>query len=212
MEIKVIVGDIAGMEADAIIVNHFEGVKSPEGETAAVDRALDGAISQLVKQGEIKGKPNEITMLHSFGKLPAARVVIVGLGKQPELSVNKVRVAVAEACRWLRAREISTVATVPQGAGLNNIIPAAAAQAAAEGHHREAVARLLARDQVGHQGHPRSAVGVVVGPGYGQPEAGQIGCHVAVAGAVHERAEGAHQAARAAAASPRSRAMSARLP
>ncbi|MBM4448319.1 MAG: leucyl aminopeptidase, partial [Chloroflexi bacterium] len=111
MEIKVLVGDIASIEADAIIVTHFEGAKSPEGATAAVDRALNGAITQLIKRGEIKGKPNEITMVHSLGKLPAAHVMIVGLGKQAELSLNKVRVAVAEACRWLRAREISTIAT-----------------------------------------------------------------------------------------------------
>jgi len=133
MEIKVIAGDIVSIEAEAIIVNHFEGMKNPEGETAAVDKALDGAISQLIKQGEIKGKPNEITTLHSFGKLPAARVVVVGLGKPSELSVNKVRVAVAETCRWLRAREISTIATIPQGAKINNIRPGDAAQAIAEG-------------------------------------------------------------------------------
>lgn len=133
MEIKVIVGDIAGIEADAIIVNHFEGAKGPEKETAAVDRALDGAISQLIKRGEIKGKPSEITMVHSLGKLPAAHVVILGMGKQSELSINKVRIAVAEACRWLRAREIGTIATVPQGADINDISPADAAQAIAEG-------------------------------------------------------------------------------
>ena len=133
MEIKVIAGDIAGIDADAILVNHFEGMKSPDGETAAVDRALGGAVSQLIKQGEIKGKPNEITMLHSFGKLPAARVVVVGLGKKSDLSVNKVRGAVAETCRWLRSREISTIATVPQGANINKIGPGDAAQAIAEG-------------------------------------------------------------------------------
>ncbi|NQT04714.1 MAG: hypothetical protein HQ577_01760, partial [Dehalococcoidia bacterium] len=110
MEIKVIAGDIAGIDADAILVNHFEGMKIPDGETAAVDRALGGAVAQLIKQGEIKGKLNEITMLHSFGKLPAARVVVVGLGKKSDLSINKVRGAVAETCRWLRAREISTIA------------------------------------------------------------------------------------------------------
>ena len=133
MEVKVIAGDIAGIEADAIILNHFEGVKSPEGETASADKALNGAISQLIKQGEIKGKPNEITMLHSLGRLPAAHVAIVGLGKKSELTTNKVRIAVAEACRWLRSREIHTIATVPQGAGINKISPAAAAQAIAEG-------------------------------------------------------------------------------
>jgi leucyl aminopeptidase len=133
MECKVVTGDITAIEADAIIVNHFEGMESPEGETAAVDRLLDGAISQLVTQGEIKGKPNEITLVHSFGKLPATRVAVVGLGKQSDLSVNKIRVAVAETCRWLRARGIGTIATVPHGANINEITPVDAAQAIAEG-------------------------------------------------------------------------------
>ena len=133
MEIKVIAGDIASIEADAIIVNHFEGMENLEEETAVVDRLLDGALSQLVKQGEIKGKPNEVTLVHSLGKLPPARVVVVGLGKQGELSLNKVRGAVAETCRWLRSKEISTIATVPQGATINNISTGDAAQAIAEG-------------------------------------------------------------------------------
>ena len=62
MEIKVVSGDIARIEAGAIIVNFFKGMEHPEGDTAIIDRALDGAISQLISQGEIKGKPNEVTI------------------------------------------------------------------------------------------------------------------------------------------------------
>ena len=86
MEIKAIAGNIVDIKAGAIVVNHFEGVKRPEGDAAAVDKALDGAISQLIKQGDIKGKLNEITILHSLGKLPASRIVVVGLGKKKELN------------------------------------------------------------------------------------------------------------------------------
>ena len=133
MECKVVIGDIARTEADAILVNHFEGMANPERETATVDKTLGGTILQLIKQGEIKGKANEITMVHSFSKLPAARVVVVGLGKQADLSINKIRIAVAEVCRWLRAREISNIATVSQGANINKISPVSAAQAITEG-------------------------------------------------------------------------------
>jgi len=70
MEIKTIVGDIAQSKVGAIIISFFEGMKSPDGELANIDQALDGAISQLIKQGEIKGKLNEITLIHSLGKLP----------------------------------------------------------------------------------------------------------------------------------------------
>ena len=133
MEIKVIVGNIADIEADAIMVNHFEGMESLEGDIAHIDKALDGAISRLIAQGEIKGKPNEITIIHSLSKLPSARVAIVGLGKQKELSQDKVRGAVAGACRLLRQKEVGGIATVAQGAGMAGISAEGAAQAVAEG-------------------------------------------------------------------------------
>jgi len=133
MEIKAIVGDITKIKTDAIIVNFFEGMESLDGDIATVDKALDGAISGLIGQGEIKGKLNEITVVHSLGKLPTARVVVTGLGKQAELSTNKIRGAVAETCRWLRRKDIANVATIAQGAGINNISFEDAAQTIAEG-------------------------------------------------------------------------------
>ena len=132
MEIKIITGDIAKVKADAIIVNFFEGMKSLDGDIAAVDKALDGAITQLISQGEIKGKLNEITLVHSLGKLPAARVVVAGLGKQSELSLNKIRGAVAGTYRWLRQRDVGSVATTAQGVGIKNISLEASAQAVTE--------------------------------------------------------------------------------
>ena len=133
MEIKAIAGDIVNIKTSAIVVNHFEGLKRPDGDTAVVDKALDGAISKLIKQGDIKGKLNEITLLHSLGKLPATRIVVTGLGKKLEVSVNKVRGAVAETCRWLRQKGVDNIATIAQGAGINSISLESAAQAVTEG-------------------------------------------------------------------------------
>lgn len=133
MEIRVIADDITKVKADAVIVNHFEGVDKLDGDISAVDKALGGAISQLVSQGEIKGKLNEVTIVHSLGKLPADRVVVAGLGKPADLTVNKIRGAVAETCRQLRQKGVATIATSPLGAGINNISPESSAQAIAEG-------------------------------------------------------------------------------
>jgi leucyl aminopeptidase len=112
MEIKVIAGDISKVEAGAIILGLFEGVKRPDGDLAVVDGALGGAISQLISQGEIKGKIREVTIIHSLGKLPAARVVVLGLGKKEDLSLDRVRMAVGEACRLLPQKGASDAATV----------------------------------------------------------------------------------------------------
>ncbi len=131
MEISVSIGDISSIEADAIIVNLFEGTESLDGEIGAIDRALDGAISQLISQGEIKGKLGENTLVHSLGKLPAARVVVIGLGKETELDQNKVRGAVGETCRMLRGKGVKSIAM--EGAGTAGIGYQAVGQAIAEG-------------------------------------------------------------------------------
>ena len=121
MKIKVITENIARIEAGAIIVNFFEGMEHPDGDIATIDKALDGAISQLISQGEIRGKLSEITIIHSLDKLPAARVVIAGLGKKQELSQDKVRGVVAETCRLLQQKGANSIATIAQGAGIAGI-------------------------------------------------------------------------------------------
>ncbi|MHB8105633.1 MAG: leucyl aminopeptidase [Dehalococcoidales bacterium] len=133
MEIKAATGEIADTKTGAIIVSHFEGVKQPEGDAAVVDKKLGGAISDLVKQGDIKGKLNEITLLHSLGKLPASRIVVLGLGKKQELTTNKVRGAIAEACRYLRGKGAADITSIIIGDGINGIKSDAAVQSMTEG-------------------------------------------------------------------------------
>ena len=55
MEIKTIIGDITKLEAGAKVVNFFEGLEHPYSELASLDKALDGAVTQLISKGEIKG-------------------------------------------------------------------------------------------------------------------------------------------------------------
>jgi len=133
VDIKVASGDVAVIETDAIVVTIFEGTEHPEGETAAIDNALGGAISELISQGEIKGKLNQVTVIHSLGKLPARRVAVAGMGKPAELTQDKVRGVTAEVCQQLRKKGVGNIATVPLGDGVAGITSADAGQAITEG-------------------------------------------------------------------------------
>jgi leucyl aminopeptidase len=133
VEFLVRTGDIATAEADAIVVNLFEGVTAPGGATGAVDSALDGAISKLIAQGDIRGKSGEFTTIHTFGKLKSPRVVVAGLGKQKDFDLDAVRNLAANMVRALRKPGIKTLATIAHGAGIGGLEPAACAQAVAEG-------------------------------------------------------------------------------
>jgi len=133
LEIKVIVGDIAQIEADAIVVNLFEGVDQPGGATSAVDKSLDGAISSLISRGEIKGKFGEVSIVHTFGKLPAGIVAVAGLGKRQNFNVDKIRGVAGEFCRVLRKLNCHKIATILHGTGIGGIELEASAEAIAEG-------------------------------------------------------------------------------
>ena len=133
MELKVTSGDITQFDAGAVVVNLFEGVESPGGATGAADRALDGAISALIADGEITGKKGEVTVVHTLGKMPAARVVVAGLGKREEFNAEVVRQVSGTVCRRLRSAGVRRMATILHGAGIGGMETAESAQAVAEG-------------------------------------------------------------------------------
>lgn len=133
MNLKVQQGDISAFQADAIVVNLFEGVALPGGGTGAVDRALGGAIASLIAQGDIRGKSGEFTLVYSLGKVPSPRVVVAGLGKQTEFNLDKVRDLSANLARYLRRQRIKHAGVITHGAGIGGLDPEACAQAIAEG-------------------------------------------------------------------------------
>jgi leucyl aminopeptidase len=133
MNVRVERGDIASYQADAIVVNLFEGVTSPGGGTGAVDRALDGAISRVIADGGCRGKDGDLTLIHTLGKIPSPRVLVAGLGKADKFTLDKVRTISAGAARYLRRARCQTVATITHGAGIAGLDPEACAQAIAEG-------------------------------------------------------------------------------
>jgi leucyl aminopeptidase len=133
VEIKVEAGDITKHTAKAVIVNLFEGVMEPAGATGAVDKALGGAIRQLIEDGEIKGKKGEATLIHTFGKIASPRVIVGGLGKHQSFDLNAVRDLMGTTLRRARSAGAATVATIVHGAGIGGFEPEACAQAIAEG-------------------------------------------------------------------------------
>ena len=60
----------------------------------AVDLASNGALSAMLKRGDIAGKPGQTLLLHSLPGLKAERVLLVGCGKG-DLSDRQLRKLVA---------------------------------------------------------------------------------------------------------------------
>ncbi len=117
MDIRVVVGDVASFQGDALVVNLFEGVKAPGGATGAVDAAMGGTICKLIQAGEVKGKWGEQTLVHALGRLPVDRVLVMGLGKPEEFTLDRARIVAAEACKHLRKIGAKRIGSIIHGAG-----------------------------------------------------------------------------------------------
>jgi leucyl aminopeptidase len=133
MKILVQQAGIQAIEADAIIVNLFEGVTKPSGATGIIDKALDGAISELIAGGDIRGKIGETVVLYPRGVIPARRVIVVGLGPADKFDYETVREASAVAIRQAQKIHATNVATIVHGGGIGNLDLTKATQAVVEG-------------------------------------------------------------------------------
>ena len=133
MEIKIVREDVTQVKIPALIVNLFEGVQHPDGATGAIDTALDGAITQLIEEGEIKGKRGETTLIHTLGKIGPSRVLVAGLGKSESFSQETVREVMAGSCRYLRKLGMERLATIAHGSGIAGLDANTTGQALAEG-------------------------------------------------------------------------------
>lgn len=133
MKVDVKRGALQEAEADTLIVNLFEGVSSLGGATGSLDKALSGAVSELIEQGDLKGEADEIAVLYPRGALSAKRVLVVGLGMQEDFDLEVVRKASAAALNEARKLGAKNVATIVHGGGIGGLEVGSAAQATVEG-------------------------------------------------------------------------------
>jgi len=85
MEIKVS-NDITQMSAEVLVINKFEGEKTSQ----------EIANTYAVEKDGFEGKLGETYLLHTYGKIPADKILVVGFGKNEEFDANKNFVSMNE--------------------------------------------------------------------------------------------------------------------
>lgn len=133
MNIFTAIGNIADQKADAIVLNLFEGVTTPGGATGAIDQAIHGQISTLIAGGDFTGKFKQTAILYPTSGISATRIILVGLGKQADFSLDRVRIASAVATKEAEQRGVKHLATIAHGGGIGDLNIEQAAQATVEG-------------------------------------------------------------------------------
>ena len=93
---------------DAVIVATLEGEEPPA--FAEVDTALGGALSEMRERKEFTGGFAQRPQLRTLGKLPAPRLLLLGLGKAAQLDTYRLHNAFQFAGEQLRASGVTSVA------------------------------------------------------------------------------------------------------
>ena len=85
MEFAVKSGTPEKQRTGCLVVGVFEGRKlSPTARQ--IDQVTQGAIATILRRGDLEGKAGQTLLLHHLTGLPAERVLLVGCGKEKELS------------------------------------------------------------------------------------------------------------------------------
>ncbi len=69
----------------------------------SVDTLSGGAIAAVLKRGDLAGKVGQSLLLHSLPNLKAERVLLVGIGKETELSDRQFKKVIASALSTLKS-------------------------------------------------------------------------------------------------------------
>ena len=92
MEIKVLNAELQNQECDVLVLGLWEATETVSGVAASVDEALGEIISKFViEKDKFKSKFAETYLLQTYGKIPANKVLIVGLGEKENFTPNKLR-------------------------------------------------------------------------------------------------------------------------
>src|SRR5215469_12563330 len=108
MQVRIAHDAPATVRTGALVVPVFSG-NDLSGPAKTVDAALNGAISDVLSSGELKGKLAEVAFIHAKDQ-PFHRVLVVGLGDAEKFEPYMLARYAGTAVRYLGRRKISEIA------------------------------------------------------------------------------------------------------
>jgi len=133
VELKTRTAALAECKTQMLAIGHFSDDKKPLPEIIELCKKLGGAIEQVVKLGDFKGKTGTSALIYGNNRIGAQRVLIVGLGEQEKATIDTIRQAAALAANKAVGMKVRKMAvSLHRGFGAK-FEPGLLAQAMAEG-------------------------------------------------------------------------------
>jgi len=109
MELKVISQPLEEVKSEFLVITVFEDEINNIDYIQSLEKKINGKIAKLIETGEVKGKYREFTILHPEG-IEATRILIMGLGKRKDFSLDRIRSITANSARYARRIDIKEMA------------------------------------------------------------------------------------------------------
>jgi leucyl aminopeptidase len=110
VELKTAVSEFTECKTQMLAVGHFSDTKKPSPELIELCKKLGGAIEQVVKLGDFKGKEGTSSVIYGNSQIGAKRVLLVGLGEQKKATIDTIRKAAALAANKAVGMKLKSMA------------------------------------------------------------------------------------------------------
>lgn len=112
MNVRIVLHDALTYPCPLLVLGCYEDAPDDDALLTSCDTMLGGGLSAIRFSREFTGKLNKTKLVHTLGRLPAERLLLVGLGKRAELTAERVRQAAGSAVKAVRAAGLTRFATV----------------------------------------------------------------------------------------------------
>lgn len=133
MKLELVTKSVQEISTDIIVVSNFSNADNLNKKLVEADQMLEGAITELINQGDFLGKFKEATLIHTLGKLPAKYLLLIGLGEKEKLTTDRLRELSALIVRTANKYKAKTVTSCLFGQNHPNIGSQKAVQPFVEG-------------------------------------------------------------------------------
>ena len=132
MNITVTSGVLTNSDCELLLVGHFEDNKTLEGAAYLLDEKCNGILGDLLEKVDFEGKLYSSSIIYTRGLVRGKRILIAGMGKRDEFTLEKMRGVFSKAAQRIRDLKVSQMA-VSLDLGESEFSAGEMSQAAVEG-------------------------------------------------------------------------------
>lgn len=119
-------------EHECLIIGLYEKPNKFEGNLATIDKLFNKQLTELNKSGDLPAKRKSVSKIHTFGKIGAKRLFVVGLGKEKDFSFEVLREALGKTFKAVNSANLQEAAIYLDSFTSENVDALDAAHAVSE--------------------------------------------------------------------------------